>query len=62
MPTPVVVSGELTPAQWDQLIARIGLLPSPKVSGNPSGAAVRDSQTPASSSGAGAPAQPAGGG
>jgi hypothetical protein len=62
MPTPVVVSGELTPAQWDQLIARIGLLPSPKVSINPSAAAVRDSQTPASSSGAGAQAQPAGGG
>jgi hypothetical protein len=62
MPTPVVVSGELTPTQWDQLIARIGLLPSPKVSTNPSAGAIRDSQTPASSSGAGAPAQPAGGG
>jgi hypothetical protein len=62
MPTPVVVSGELTPAQWDQLIARIGLLPSPKVSSNPSAAAIRYSQAPASSSGAGTQAQPAGGG
>jgi hypothetical protein len=61
-PMPVVVSGELTPTQWDQLIARIGLLPSPKVSINPSAAAIPDSQTPASSPGTGAQAQPAGGG
>jgi len=57
-----VVSGELTPAQWDQLIARIALLPSPKVSITPSAAAVRDSQAPASSSGAGAQPQGGGGG
>jgi hypothetical protein len=62
MPTPVVVSGELTPAQWDQLIARIALLPSPKVSITPSAAAVRDSQALASSSGAGAQPQGGGGG
>jgi hypothetical protein len=46
-PTPLVVSGELTPTQWDQLIARIALLPSPKVSIKPSAAAIRDSQAPA---------------
>jgi hypothetical protein len=62
VPTPLLVSGELTPAQWDQLVARIGLLPSPRVSANPSAAAIRDSQTPASSSATPTQAQPAGGG
>jgi len=62
VPTPLLVSGELTPAQWDQLVARIGLLPTPRVSANPSAAAIRDSQTPASSSAAPTQAQSAGGG
>jgi hypothetical protein len=46
-PAPLVAGGELTPAQWDQLVARIALLPSPKVSITPSAAAIRDSQPPA---------------
>jgi hypothetical protein len=58
----LVVSGELTPTQWDQLIARIALLPTPKVSVTPSAAAIHDAQAPAGGSGAGAQTQPAGGG
>jgi membrane-bound lytic murein transglycosylase B len=39
---PLVVSGELTSAQWDQLIARIAALPLPSVATKPSSAAISD--------------------
>jgi membrane-bound lytic murein transglycosylase B len=41
-PSQPVVSGELTVAQWDQLIARITRLPVPKVAVTPSAAAIPD--------------------
>jgi hypothetical protein len=39
-PSRLVVSGELTSAQWDQLIARIALLPVPNVAAEPSASAI----------------------
>jgi soluble lytic murein transglycosylase-like protein len=39
---PLVVSAELTSAQWDQLIARIAALPVPRVASKPSTAAISD--------------------
>ena len=44
--SPLVVSGELSVAQWDQLIARIAALPAPKVSTKPSSSAIRDPKGP----------------
>jgi hypothetical protein len=41
-PSPPVLSGEPTATQWDRLIARIAVLPSPKVAGKPSSAAIPD--------------------
>jgi hypothetical protein len=43
-PALLSLSGELTAAQWDQLTARIAVLPVPKVSGKPSSAAIPDPQ------------------
>jgi hypothetical protein len=45
-PSPLVVSGELSVAQWDQLIARIGALPAPTVSTAPSSSAIVDPKRP----------------
>ncbi len=45
-PSPLVVSGELSVAQWDQLIARIAALPAPTVSTAPSSSAIRDPKRP----------------
>jgi hypothetical protein len=41
-PTLLVGGGEVTAAQWDQLIARIGALPAPTISTKPSFAAIHD--------------------
>ncbi len=41
-PSPLVVTGDLSPSQWNQLIARIGALPTPTVTDKPSAAAIRD--------------------
>jgi hypothetical protein len=41
-PSPLNVSGELSAAQWEQLIARVGALPLPSVSTKPSASAVPD--------------------
>jgi hypothetical protein len=41
-PSPLSVSGELSAAQWEQLIARVGALPVPTVSTKPSSSAVAD--------------------
>jgi membrane-bound lytic murein transglycosylase B len=48
-PSPLVISGELTATQWDQLITRIALLPAPKVAVKPSSAAIPDPQASANS-------------
>jgi Transglycosylase SLT domain len=49
-PAPVAVVGELSVAQWEQLIGRIAALPQPAVAVKPSSAAIPDSQGPASKS------------
>jgi hypothetical protein len=59
-PSALVVRGELTPAQWDQLIARIALLPMPKVAVTPSAAAIRDPQAATRNHGLGAQAPSSG--
>jgi hypothetical protein len=41
-PAPVTVAGELSSAQWEQLLAHVGALPVPKVSTTPSSAAIPD--------------------
>jgi hypothetical protein len=41
-PAPLVTTTVLSPAQWDQLITRVGALPSPKVATKPSIAAIAD--------------------
>ena len=46
-PSPLSVSGELSAAQWEQLIARVGALPVPTVSTKPSSSAVADPLQPA---------------
>ncbi|HEX4186280.1 MAG TPA: lytic murein transglycosylase [Solirubrobacteraceae bacterium] len=44
--TPLSVGGQLTPAQWDQLITRIAALPAPKVAVKPSSSAIPAPKTP----------------
>ncbi len=46
-PSPLSVSGELSAAQWEQLITRVGALPVPTVATKPSSSAVPDPQQPA---------------
>jgi hypothetical protein len=46
-PSPLSVGGELSSAQWEQLIARVGALPVPTVSTKPSSSAVADPLQPA---------------
>jgi hypothetical protein len=41
-PAPGAIVGELSSAQWEQLVARIGSLPAPNVATKPSSAAVPD--------------------
>jgi hypothetical protein len=43
-PSPLAVGGELSAAQWEQLIARVGALPVPTVSSKPSSSAIADSR------------------
>jgi len=52
-PSPLAMSGELTSAQWDQLIARIGVLQAPTVAAKPSTAAIPDPWTSAGRRGSG---------
>ncbi len=49
-PAPVAIVGELSVAQWEQLIGRIAGLPAPTVAVKPSSAAIPDSQGPAGKS------------
>ena len=44
-PAPVAIVGELSAAQWEQLIARIAALPAPSVAVKPSSAAIPDHTT-----------------
>lgn len=44
-PSPLVVSGDLSAAQWDRLITRIAALPAPTVAAKPSSSAIPDSST-----------------
>jgi hypothetical protein len=41
---PLAVGGDLSPVEWDRLIARIAALPQPTVAAKPSSAAIRDPQ------------------
>jgi len=41
-PAPVAIVGELSPAQWEQLVSRIAALPTPTVAVKPSSAAIPD--------------------
>jgi hypothetical protein len=41
-PSPQSVGGELSAAQWEQLVARVGALPAPTVSTTPSSSAIPD--------------------
>jgi hypothetical protein len=49
-PAPVAIVGQLSVAQWEQLIGRIAGLPQPTVAVKPSSAAIPDSQGPAGKS------------
>jgi hypothetical protein len=50
----VAIVGELSTAQWEQLIARIAALPAPTVAVKPSSGAIPDSQSSALAPQAGA--------
>ncbi len=41
-PAPVAIVGELSPAQWEQLVSRIAALPTPTVAVKPSSSAIPD--------------------
>ncbi len=59
------VSSPITPSQWLQLIAQLGEIPEPEVSGKPSAAAIPDPGTgssPAAQAGGGASSNSVGGG
>lgn len=43
-PKPVLVPSDLSTAQWNQLVTRIGALPAPKVAAKPSPSAIKDSK------------------
>jgi hypothetical protein len=47
--SPVVVSGDLSAAQWDALITRVAGLPAPVVRVKPSSSAIPDSTSSTSS-------------
>jgi hypothetical protein len=51
---PLAVTGDLSEAQWSQLIARIAALPKPTVATAPSSAAIRDPQAAPTNRGLGA--------
>jgi membrane-bound lytic murein transglycosylase B len=54
-PSPLVVTGDLSSAQWSQLMARIAALPEPTVTHKPSSAAIRDPQAAPGNHGLGRP-------
>jgi hypothetical protein len=58
---PLAVTGDLSEAQWSQLIARIAALPKPTVAVAPSSAAIRDPQAAPTNRGLGARGLAAGG-
>jgi soluble lytic murein transglycosylase-like protein len=43
-PAPVIAPSDLSTTQWNQLVARIGSLPAPKVAAKPSSSAIKDSR------------------
>jgi membrane-bound lytic murein transglycosylase B len=53
-PSPFVVGGTLSPAQWNELFVRIGALPAPAVAAKPSSGAIRDPQAAPGNRGLGA--------
>ncbi len=57
-PAPLAVSPELSPAQWNQLVGRIGSLQEPAISSKPSSAAIRDPQAAATNHDLGSQALP----
>jgi Transglycosylase SLT domain len=58
-PSPLLaVSGDLSPAQWNQLVQRIGALQQPTVVAKPTSAAIRDPQAAAGNRDLGARALP----
>jgi hypothetical protein len=60
-PSPLTVTGDLSPAQWNELVARIGSLQAPTIAAKPSSAAIRDPQAAATNRDLGARALPSGG-
>jgi hypothetical protein len=56
-----VLTDDLSTAQWNQLIARIGALPAPSVARKPTSSAIRDPQAAAGNGGLGAGTLPAAG-
>ncbi len=58
---PLAVTGDLSEAQWSQLIGRIAALPKPTVAATPSSAAIRDPQAAPTNRGLGARGLAAGG-
>jgi hypothetical protein len=44
-PAAVIVPSDLSTTQWNQLVARIGSLPAPKVAAKPSSSAIKDSKS-----------------
>jgi membrane-bound lytic murein transglycosylase B len=58
---PFVASGTLSLAQWNELLAHIGALPTPKVAAKPTSAAIRDPRAAAENSGPGATPPTSGG-
>jgi hypothetical protein len=61
-PSPLLaVSGDLSAAQWDQLVARIGALQEPTVPTKPTSAAIRDPQAAAGNRNLGARVLPSAG-
>jgi membrane-bound lytic murein transglycosylase B len=57
---PLALSGDLSAAQWNQLIGRIGALPRPVVAKKPTASAIRDPQAAAGNRNLGASTLPAG--
>jgi hypothetical protein len=52
-PSPFVASANLSLTQWNELLARIGAIPAPKVAAKPTSAAIRDPQAAPSNHGLG---------
>jgi len=53
VPSPLQASPTLSLTQWNQLLARIGAIPAPKVAAKPTSAAIRDPQAAPSNRGLG---------